>query len=126
MSIVCKTLVLVEKPETLKIVTAAFPRPKYELEFIGNLGEAMPFVNHIDLFVVDSKFLEDKRVAAIRHHLPTVIIEPEFVNVPRTVSLACGVESDTIKESEKIRIAAERLLRKSYFNWIIDALEYTS
>jgi hypothetical protein len=126
MSIVCKTLVLVGKPETMRIVTAAFPQPKYELEFIGSLSEAMPLANHVDLFVVDSKFLEDKRIVAIRNHLPTVIIEPEFVNVPRTVSLACGVESDTIKESEKIRIAAEKLLRKSYFNWIVDALEYTS
>ena len=126
MPIVCRTLVYVERPETMKIVSAAFPRPKFELEFVGNLSGVVPPINHIDLFIVDSRLLSDKRVASIKHHLPTIIIEPEYVNTPRTVSLACGEESDPTEESEKIRNAAEKLLRKNYFNWIIDALEYTS
>ena len=126
MSIVCKTLAFVEKAETMKIVTEAFPRPRYELEFVDRLDEAIPLTNHVDLLVVDSKFLSDKRVATIRHHLPTIIIEPEYTHVRHTGSTALGGESNTGEESERIRIAAERLLRKSYFNWIIDALEYTS
>ena len=126
MPIVCRTLVYVERPETIKIVSAAFPRPKFELEFVGSLSGVIPPTNHIDLFIVDAKLLNDKRIASIKHHLPTIVIEPEYVNSPRTVSLVCGEESDPIEESEKIRSAADRLLRKNYFNWIIDALEYTS
>jgi len=110
----------------IRIVNAAFPRPKYELEFVGNLSGVIPSINHIDLFIVDSKLLNDKRIASIKHHLPTVVIEPEYVNTRSVVSLACGEESDPAEESEKIRTAAEKLLRKNYFNWIIDALEYTS
>ena len=126
MSIFCRTLAFVEKPETVKIVTEAFPRPKYELEFVDELNDTTPAAHHVDLLVVDSKFINDKKVEAMRHHLPTIIIEPEFIHVSQKRSLACGEESDTIEESEKIRVAAEKLLRKNYFNWIIDALEYSS
>ncbi len=133
MKLVCKTLAFVERPETVKIVTQAFPNPQFELEFVNDSDETIPLTSRADLFVVDSKFLNDKRVAAIKHHLPTVVIEPEYIHLSpcQTAassegSLACGEKSDTNKESEKIRIAAEKLLRKNYFNWIIDALEYSS
>ncbi len=126
MPIVCKTLVYVERPETMRIISAAFPRPKFELEFVGNLSGVIPPINDVDLFIVDSKLLNDRKIASIKHHLPTVVIEPEYVSSRSVVSLACGEESDPTEESEKIRNAAEKLLRKNYFNWIIDALEYTS
>ncbi|HUI31318.1 MAG TPA: hypothetical protein VLX91_14000 [Candidatus Acidoferrales bacterium] len=126
MSFVCRTLAFVENPETVRIVSEAFQRPKYELEFVGSLNETIPFTNHIDLLVVDSQFLNDKRVATVRHHLPTLVIDPEYIQIGNTKLSACGEESEPNVESEKVRIAAEKLLRKNYFNWIIDALEYSS
>ncbi len=126
MPIVCRTLVYVEKPETMKIIGDALSGPKYELEFLDRTGDEVPKLNRVDLFIVDSKLLRDKRVVAIKHHIPTVIIEPQYVDSPKTVSPACGGVSDPFEESEKIRNAAEKMLRKNYFNWIIDALEYSS
>lgn len=126
MSNFCKTLAIIEKPETIKIVASAFSKPKYKLEFVNEVSDALTTNDHIDLLVVDSKFLNDKKVESIRHHLPTVIIEPEYIQIPHKRSLPCGDESDHSEQSEKIRIAAEKLLRKNYFNWIIDALEHSS
>ena len=110
----------------MRIVAEAFPRPRFNLEFADTLDESAPLTNRIDLLVIDSAFLNDKRVEAVRHHLPTVIIEPEYIHAQLAGSPVCGEESETNEESERIRNAAEKLLRKSYFNWIIDALEYTS
>ena len=125
MSFVCRTLAFVERRETKEIVAGAFARPKYELEFVDNLNEGIPITNHSDLFVVESQFLNDERVATIKHHLPTVIVDAECIRVMQR-PVTYGGEGSTIQESEKIRIAAEKLLRKSYFNWLVDALEYTS
>lgn len=121
MSLVCKTLVFMESPELLKIVTHAFPHPKYELEFADNLEEATAraFSNHIDMFIVDSKYADDTKVNSIRHHVPTLVVEPEFIHVG-------GDDPDTFKEATRMKTAAEKLLRKNYINWIIDALEYSS
>ncbi len=121
MSIVCRTLVLIDDEETLRVVAQAFPHPKYELEFVESVEEASAHAvsDRMDLFIADSKFADDERVGTIRHGVPTLFIEPEYVkDEPADPEGGDG--------SEKIRVAAERLLRKNYINWIIDALEYSS
>lgn len=121
MSLVCKTLVLIDNAETLKLVAQALPHPKYELEFVDTLEEASAraISGRMDLFIVDSKFAEDTRIDSLRNCTPTLFVDPEYVQV------AAG-ESDTAEESDRVRSAAEKLLRKNYINWIIDALEYSS
>ncbi len=121
MSLVCKTLVLVDSSELLRIVAQAFPSPKYELEFADNLEEATArvFSGYIDMFVVDTRYADDEMVHSIKHHVPTLVVEPEFVHPG-------GAESDEIKETTRMKTAAEKLLRKNYINWIVDALEYSS
>ena len=120
MSLVCRTLVLIENDDTLKVVAAAFPHPKYELEFVDNPGEAaeLAFSNRIDLFVVDSKFANDEDVISIRRNLPTLIVKPECVHV-RTDGF------DAYEEAGRIRSSAQKLLRKNYINRIVDALEWS-
>jgi hypothetical protein len=122
MSIACRTLVFVEKPELMQIVARALPLPNYELEFIQSIEETDHLADRVELLVVDSKFLEDKKIAEMRRHIPTVVIESEILRVPTRESVACGDESDPKEESERIRNTAEKLLRKDYFDRIIDAL----
>ncbi|MFZ1082972.1 MAG: hypothetical protein WAO19_13720 [Candidatus Kryptoniota bacterium] len=124
MSIIYKALVLIENPEALKMIAEAFPHPKYELEFADNLDEAVAHVSskHIDMFVVDSKYAGDDMTHSIRRNIPTMIVEQEYVH-PSTYQMD---ELNSFEEVGKIRVAAARLLRKSYVNWIIDALEYSS
>ncbi len=120
MSLVCKTLVLIESAETLKLVAKAFPHPKYELEFVDTLEEAhtRAISSRMDLFIVDSKFADDQRVDSVRNSMPTMFVESEYVHV--------GAGGDTTtEEPDRMRDAAEKLLRKNYINWIIDALEYS-
>ena len=121
MSLVCKTLVLVGGTETLKLVAQAFPPPKYELEFVDTPEEASARAvsSRMDLFIVDSRFADDPRINSIRSYMPTMLMEPEYVRGE-------GEESSIMEESDRVRTAAERLLRKNYINWIIDALEYSS
>lgn len=121
MPLVCKTLVLIENAETLKIVAEAFPHPKYELEFVDSVEEATAhaFSNRLDLFVVDSKSASDEKVISIKRYMPTLVVEPEYVRVG-------GGEYDNYEEVDRIRNAAQKLLRKNYINWIIDVLEYSS
>ncbi len=121
MSLVCKTLVFIPNPETLKIVAQAFPHPKYELEFADNIEEATAHAvsSRMDLFIVDSRFAEDQKVDTIRRCVPTLFVEPEFTQ-------ADNGECSPDEESYRMRKAAERLLRKNYISWIIDALEYSS
>ena len=121
MSLVCKTLVFVEDPEVLKVVAQAFPRPKYELEYVDSLEEAAAraFSNQTDMFIVDSRYSEDVKVNSIRHHVPTLVVEPDFAQI-------IGDDPDTFRKATRMKSAAEKLLRKNYINWIIDALEYSS
>lgn len=121
MSLVCKTLVLIDNAETLKLVAQAFPHPKYELEFIDTLEEASAraISGRMDLFIIDSKFADDSRIDSLRSCMPTLFVEPEYVRTDAT-------GSDTAEESDRMRNAAEKLLRKNYIGWIIDALEYSS
>lgn len=120
MSLVCRTLVLIENVEILRVVVEAFPHPKYELEFVDSPDDAAAhaFTNRIDLFVVDSKFASDKEVISIRHNLPTLILKPECVH-DNTEGF------DAYEEAGRIRSSAQKLLRKNYINWIVDALEYS-
>lgn len=121
MSLVCKTLVFIRNPETLKIVARALPQPKYELEFVDNIGEAATHVvsSRMDLFIVDSRLAEDEKIDNIRRCVPTLLVEPEYMQAGDEV-YSPGEESD------RMRNAAEKLLRKNYISWIIDALEYSS
>ncbi len=121
MSLVCKILVLVGGTETLKLVAQAFPHPKYELEFVDTPEEASARAvsKRMDLFIVDSGFAGHPKIDSLRSYLPTMFIDPEYVNA--------GASGSTVsEESARVRGAAERLLRKNYINWIIDALEYSS
>ncbi len=104
-----------------KIVAEAFPHPKYELEFVDNLEEATAraFSNQTDMFIVDSKFSSDEKVNSIRHHIPTLLVEQEYIHDG-------SEETDAFREADRMKTAAEKLLRKNYINWIIDALEYSS
>ena len=121
MSLVCKTLVLVESPETQRIVAHAFPHPKYELEFVSDSGEASAHASstRMDLFIVDTKFAEDERLKNVKRSVPTLVVQPEYIK-------PVAEESDPYEEADKVRVAAQKLLRRNYINWIIDALEYTS
>ncbi len=118
MSLVCRTLVLIESEEALRVVAAAFPHSKYELEFVSNPGEAAALAssNRIDLFIVDSKFANEEEVISIRRNLPTLIVKPECVHV-HTEGF------DAYEEAGRIRSSVQKLLRKNYINWIVDALE---
>ena len=51
--------------------------------------------------------------------MPILFVEPEYVQ-------AAVEEGNTAEESDRVRSAAEKLLRKNYINWIVDALEYSS
>lgn len=121
MSLVCKTLVLVGGAETLRLVAQAFAPPKYELEFVDTPEEAnaRAVSGRMDLFIVDSRFADDSQINSIRSYMPTMFMETEYVRGQRK-------ESTIMEESDRLRIAAEKLLRKNYINWIIDALEYSS
>lgn len=121
MPLVCKTLVLIEDARALKLVARAFPYPKYELEFVDTPEEASARAvsNRMDLFIVDSKHADDPKIESLKCCMPTMFVQPEYVHV--------GAEEDTIaEESDRMRTAVEKLLRKNYINWIIDALEYSS
>jgi DNA-binding response OmpR family regulator len=78
MSLVCRTLVLIEDARTLKLVAQAFPPPKYELEFADTPEEASARAvsNRMDLFIVDSKYADVMKltdvVGWIKSHLITV------------------------------------------------------
>jgi hypothetical protein len=121
MSLVCKTLVFIQNPETLKLVAQAFPHPKYELDFADNIEEASAHAvsSRMDLFIVDSRFAEDEKVDTIRRCVPTLFVEPEYTQ-------AEDEECSPGEESDRMRNAAEKLLRKNYISWIVDALEYSS
>lgn len=121
MSLVCRTLVFIPHPETLKIVAQAFPNSKYELEFVNNVEEATAHAvsSRMDLFIVDARFAEDDKVDNIRRCVPTLFVEPEYMQ-------AKDGECSPGEESDRMRNAAEKLLRKNYIGWIIDALEYSS
>lgn len=121
MSLVCRTLVLIEDARTLKLVAQAFPPPKYELEFADTPEEASARAvsNRMDLFIVDSKYADDARVDSLRSCMPTMFVEPEYVQVE-------AGESAFAEESNRMRSAVEKLLRKNYISWIIDALDYSS
>jgi DNA-binding response OmpR family regulator len=121
MSLICKTLVLVENPETLKIVARAFPHPKYELEFVDTPEEASAraLSNRMDLFIVDSGLAGNELIETVRRYMPTLYLEAEYTQI---------AERDGVldEESDRMRAVAEKLLRKNYINWIVDALEYAS
>lgn len=121
MSLVCKTLVLIDNAEALKLVAQAFPHPKYELEFVDTVDEASAraVARRMDLLIVDSRYADDPKIDSLRSCMPTLFVEPEFVQVT-------AGESDTAEESDRMRTAAEKILRKNYINWIVDALEYSS
>lgn len=120
MSLVCRTLVFIKNPEALRLVAAALPQPKYELEFVNDVEEATAHVvsNRMDMFIVDSIYADDERVASLRQYVPTLFVEPDYKQVARK-------ESVLYEESNRMRNAAEKLLRKNYIDWIIDALEYS-
>ncbi|MGO9482712.1 MAG: hypothetical protein ACLP05_13160 [Candidatus Kryptoniota bacterium] len=124
MSIVCKSLVLIESPEVLRMIVEAFPHPKYDLEFADNLDDAAAQVSSkgVDMFIVDSKFVGDEKVDFIRRNIPTMVVEQEY----DSPSISHEDGFDLAEEAGKIKIAADDLLRKNYINWIIDALEYSS
>ncbi len=121
MSLVCKTLVLVNNAEALRLVAQAFPHPKYELEFVDTLDEASAraVARRMDLFIVDSKYSNDPKIDSLTSCMPTMFVEPEYVQVT-------AGEGDAAEETDRMRTAAEKLLRKNYINWIVDALEYSS
>ncbi|HEY9167759.1 MAG TPA: hypothetical protein VIS48_16520 [Candidatus Kryptonia bacterium] len=121
MSLVCKTLVLIEDEPTLEVVRAAFRQPKYELHFVSSLDEATSCILalRMDLFIVDARMQKEERIKSIVDKLPTLIIEADHVQ-------KCHGLDTSGDEVNKIRMAAGRLLRKNYFDWILDALEYTS
>ncbi len=121
MSLVCKTLVFLENRETMKIVARAFPHPKYELEFVDTVEAAAAHAvsNRMDLFIVDSKFAGDEKIDSLRRYMPTLFVEPDYTQ-------AAEIESHLDEESDRMRTAAEKLLRKNYIGWIVDALEYSS
>jgi hypothetical protein len=125
MSNVCRTLVVAEEPEVVEVVSKALPASKFDLRFVHAVEDVDQFEEAVDLLVVDSEFLEDRKIEAMKRRLPTVVVDSGFAHFPPNEFVACGEESDLKKESKKVRIAAERLLRKIYFNWIVDALEYS-
>ncbi len=120
MSLFCKTLVLIDNPELVRVVAEAFPHPKYELEFAENLDDAasLAFSEYVDLFIVDSANAESEKLAPIRKVLPTLIIEPDIGQ--------SGIDKDINTEVHRLRGVAQKLLRKHYINWIIDTLENTN
>ncbi len=120
MSLFCKTLVLIDNPDVIKVVTEAFPQPKYELQFAENLDEAasLAISDYVDLFIVDSLNAGNEKLVPVRKYLPTLVVEPEYVQL--------GVDKDFTTEVNKLRNVAQKLLRKSYINWIIDTLENTN
>ncbi len=121
MSLVCKTLVLIENSDTLKLIARAFPHPKYELEFVDTPEEASAraISGKMDLFIVDSMYADDPKIDSLKSCMPILFVQPEYVQT------AAG-EVDSGDEPDKVRSAAEKLLRKNYINWIVDALEYSS
>lgn len=121
MSLVCKTLVLIENSVALKLVAKAFPHPKYELEFADTPEEASAraISGKMDLFIVDSQYADDPKIDSLKSCMPILFVEPEYVQ-------AAAEDGDSAEESDRVRSAAEKLLRKNYINWIVDALEYSS
>ena len=121
MSLVCRTLVFIENSDTLKLIVRAFPHPKYELEFVDTAEEAnaRAISGKMDLFIVDSKYADDAKIDSLQSSMPILFVEPEYVQ-------AAVEEGNTAEESDRVRSAAEKLLRKNYINWIVDALEYSS
>ncbi len=105
----------------MKLVAQAFPPPKYELKFVDSPEEAHAHAvsNRMDLFIVDSRFAGDPQTNSLRSYMPTMFLEAEYVRGE-------GEESTIEEESDRVRTAAETLLRKNYINWIVDALEYSS
>ncbi len=131
MSLVCKTLVLVESTGLLRMVARAFPAPKYELEFVDNLDEAIAHTSreHTDMFVVDSKFASDDGIGSIKRSIPTMIVEQEYLEGGNSSGSSNPGESDgfdMFEEADKMKVAADKLLRKNYINWVVNALEYSS
>jgi len=130
MSLVCKTLVLVEGNEILKMILEAFPPPKYEMEFVDSFAEAVAHASsdHIDMFIVDSKFTDSQEMDFFKRNIPTMIVEQEYVE---RVSATDGSDSlddvgfDRFEEINKLKSAADGVLRKHYINWIANALEYS-
>lgn len=120
MSLFCKTLVLIENPDVIRVVAEAFPHPKYELEFAENLEDAasLAFSSGVDLFIVDSANAKSEKLVSIKNSFPTLIVEPEFIQG--------GVSKDFNTEVNRLRGVAQQLLRKSYIDWIIDTLENTN
>ena len=124
MSLVCKTPVLIEDPEILRMVTEVFPYLKYELQFADSLDEAAAHASskHIDMFIVGSKFAGDDKMDFIRRNFPTMIVEQEYVS--QSIYHTDG--SNSFEEASKIKISAEKLLCRSHINWIVNAPEYSS
>jgi len=121
MALVCRILVLVESDWAERLISEAFPLPKYELEIVRSADEAVARdrAARIDLLIVDSALISDKRVNLLRQSVPTLMIEPEYVRMDQEMS-------EAYEDVDRVRTAAEKLLRKNYFNWIVDALEYSS
>jgi hypothetical protein len=121
MSLVCRTLVFIENSDTLKLIVRAFPHPKYELEFVDTPAEASAraITGRMDLFIVESKYADEPKIDSLKSSMPILFVEPEYVQT------AAG-DRDSGDEPDRVRSAAEKLLRKNYINWIVDALEYSS
>lgn len=119
MIIVCKTLVLLEGKEIARIVSKALEPPKFETFYAWTPAEAQSFLksNTVDLFVVSTSFRNENKVRNISGEVPTLYIEPDYVGEGNS-------DLNQIEEAAKIKTSAERLLRKNYINWVVDALEY--
>jgi len=121
MLIVCKTLVLVERKETARIVSKALEPPKFETIFASTPLEAKSFLesNTFDLFVVSASFRNDNTVHNLASGVPTLYVEASYVSEDQ-------VDLSPMEEAAKIKTSAERLLRKNYINWVVYALEYVN
>ncbi|MGC8594287.1 MAG: hypothetical protein ACP5US_04190 [Candidatus Kryptoniota bacterium] len=121
MLIVCKTLVLVERKETAEIVSKALELPKFETVFTWSPMEARLFLeaNPVDLFVVSASFRNNCTVRDLASGIPTLYIEASYIPLNQS-------NWSTTEEAARVKASAERLLRKNYINWVVDALEYTN
>ena len=128
MSLVCKTLVLVESPQVLKMIAEAFPPSRYDLEFVDDLEGAVERISskHVDMVIIDSKFTCGEEMNSIKRAIPTMIVEQDYVeeNFDANKLSPSGGVFDTFEEVAKIKTAGDKLLRKNYINWIVNALEY--
>ena len=129
MSLVCKTLVLAEDGELLKMIAEAFPPPRYELEFVDSLDEVVAHASskHTDMLIVDSKFAGGDQMDLVKRNVPTMIVEQEYSvedSSNNKSSSQEGTAFDAFEEIGKIKSAADKLLHANYINWIVNALEY--